>query len=218
MRVDGRLIRFFINDRTDVVQRYQCRGDFYERECLEELRKYCCLTRTFADVGANVGNHSIFVSKFCDVKDIVVFEPNPRAIALLKINLALNSCDNVDLSYLGVALGSGEGSFRLFQPHADNLGGTQLIEAERGRVRSIRGDDVLLSRPVDVLKIDVEGMEFEVLSGLSQTINRWRPVIFIEVWAQARPNLVGWCDGQGYVLAKEFAYDNYLLLPVELAQ
>jgi FkbM family methyltransferase len=214
-RIEGLIIHFFITNRNDWIQYNQCRGDFYERDGLELIRLHCPPERAFVDIGANIGNHAVFVSKFCGVPDIIVFEPNPIAIRLLRINLSLNSCSNVDTHYLGLALGSEPKQLRVFDPSPDNLGGAQMIEDCQGDVKCIPGDEVLLQRPIGFIKIDVEGMEFDVLKGLRETILRWRPNIYIEVKHEAREALRAWCEKFGYDIRKALAWDNYLLLPLD---
>ena len=77
-RLDGQLIHFFIADRKDVIQRALLRGEFYERELLERIRAHARSDRLYVDIGANVGNHAVFASKFCHFAGIVAFEANPR--------------------------------------------------------------------------------------------------------------------------------------------
>lgn len=212
-RIDGKMLHFFVNNRRDWIQHHQCRGDFFERDSLDCMRLHCPSGRTYVDVGANVGNHAIFAAKFCDLSDLVVFEPNPESIRLLEINLALNGCAHVDTRFLGLALGSANRMLSLSEPVRDNLGGTRLIEQGGGRIRCIRGDDVLRERPVGFIKIDVEGMEFDVLDGFRDTLRRWRPNILIEVWQAAYDRLLTWCRINHYELVKALPWDNYLLKP-----
>lgn len=212
-KIDGKMVRFFITDKSDWIQAHQCRGDFFERDILEVLKIHCCPEKIFVDVGANIGNHSVFVSKFCAVSGIVTFEPNPRAISLLRVNLALNACNNVDTSYVGLALGSAGRRLRIVAPPIDNLGGARLVQDDGGDIASLRGDDVLATKPVGLMKIDVEGMEFDVLEGLQKTIERWRPIILIEVWQESRAALAVWCEKSRYRIQASLTYDNYLLVP-----
>ena len=64
---------------------------------------------------------------------------------------------------------------------AGNLGGTRLEFSEHGRLRVVPGDAILSGHRIDFLKIDVEGMEIDVLDGLKKTIAEQRPRILIEV-------------------------------------
>ena len=78
---------------------------------------------------------------------------------------------------------------------------------------------LLLNEPISFIKIDVEGMEVDVLSGLSETIRRWQPTIFIEVWDSKLRAFLDWCAGESYhVVATYQRYQgiqNYLIKPVE---
>jgi FkbM family methyltransferase len=213
-RIDGQVIHFFITNRRDYIQAFQCRGDFYERGALDVIKSNCKPERTFVDIGANIGNHAVFASKFCNVAEVIVFEPNPIAIGILKTNLALNSCTNVDASYLGFALGTEASTMRTFYPSARNLGQAQMVLDGSGEISCIRGDDVLLQRPVGFIKIDVEGMEFDVLKGLQGKIDLWRPNIFIEVWPPSLDSLRLWCEQSGYVVIGDVIWlNNFLLKP-----
>jgi hypothetical protein len=91
-----------------------------------------------------------------------------------------------------------------------------MIDDGSGSIRCIPGDDVLLSRPIGFMKIDVEGMEFDVLKGLRKTIDLWRPNIFVEVWNDKQHMLGPWCDQVGYrILIPNIDGHNFLLVPGE---
>ncbi len=158
--ISGREIHFFISDETDVIQQYHASGQFYEIEELEIIEEFFPKGGVFVDIGSNVGNHSIYVGKFLHPREIIVFEPNPPAIRMLKINLALNGLQQVaDLTYLGTGLADMPCRAQAWVP-TGNLGGTWLETTnEDGALVLIRGDDALARRRVDFLKIDVEGME-----------------------------------------------------------
>ena len=213
-RIDGELIKFFIDNRQDWVQRHQCRGNFYERDELDIVRQYVRPEKVVLDIGANIGNHSIYFSRICGVSRTIAFEPNPSAIRLLDTNLALNRCANVDTRYLGFALGSSRGTCVVEDVAVNNLGGAKIVPNSEGQIPILVGDDILLNEPVGFAKIDVEGMEFEVLAGLKQTIARWRPNLFVEVWRDARDKLGDWLQESGYEVAWN-SWDNFILLPAE---
>jgi FkbM family methyltransferase len=217
-RIDGQIIHFFITNRKDWIQLHQSRGEFYEREGLDVIRDYCLPERIFVDIGANIGNHAVFVSKYCSVAELIVFEPNPVAIKILQTNLSLNACLNVNTSYLGFALGSQSKKTRLLMPCENNMGGGEVQEDPRGAIQCIPGDEVLLSKPVGFLKIDVEGMEFEVLGGLRKTIERWHPHMYIEVKGENLDQFRAWCEQFHYEIRKALPYDNYLLVSSQYEQ
>ena len=135
------------------------------------------------DIGANIGNHAV---NFADVFDAVhAFEPNRKALDLLEINARLRP--NVTVHPVG--LSDREGTIEAMQPPF-NLGGTGVAAAERGgsaekvTLTLRRLDDIDLSlgsKAITFVKIDVEGLEAEVIRGAAETFARHRPVIGMEV-------------------------------------
>ena len=113
---------------------------------------------------------------------VIVIEPNPATFEILKANIALNHLDSrVDASYLGIGLSNTWARAVTITP-AGNLGGARLhLSEEQSGLRVVPGDALLFKHRVDFLKIDVEGMEIDVLEGLKRTIAEQRPRIFIEV-------------------------------------
>lgn len=211
-RIDGKLIHFFIHDRRDFIQSRLCRGDFYEREELDLIRSQLVPGTAFVDVGANVGNHTVFVSKFCNASEVIPFEPNLPAIRLLRINLALNDCTNVDTQFLGLALSSKAETFRVLSRKDPNLGGARMLPDHTGPIKGLRGDDALASRAIGFIKIDVEFMELDVLHGLHRVIEQSRPKILVESFDLGV--LQAWCQESGYKVNKSLPNENHFLLPI----
>lgn len=97
------------------------------------------------------------------------------------------------------------------------LGATRLVPDAAGSVPVRRLDDLAVG-PVDLLKIDVEGMEMAVLAGAETTIARDRPFLFIEILDASIPDFLHWIDAVGYRIEKLFpdkTHCNYLLAPAE---
>jgi FkbM family methyltransferase len=218
--VEGVDVIFFVTDESDEIQRYHAKGEFYEAEELQIIREYFPRGGTFVDVGSNVGNHAIFVSKFLDPAQIIVIEPNPPAIAILKVNILLNGLQRlVDTSNLGVGLSDTSGKAWAYTPPA-NLGATQLrIETADGPLSLIPGDVILQDRRVDFLKIDVEGMELKALAGLEQTISKWRPPMFVEVDDENAGSFEEWLETYNYEAIRKYrrypVNENYMVVPKE---
>ena len=197
--------------------KYHLRGLFYEMEELDIIIRNYASTGVFVDVGANIGNHSVYISRFARPSKIILFEPNEVAISILRTNLLLNQCENIDTSFLGVALAAREARLTGATPDPNNLGHTCFYEDASGNVPAIAGDAVLLNEPVEFIKIDVEGMENEILSGLEQTIKRWKPSIFVEIWDNKLDLFLRWCEREGYEIVDEFqrypSIRNYVVKP-----
>lgn len=216
----GQPVYFTLTNPKDVIQRQHQSGAFYEPEELEIIRRWCPPGAVFVDIGANIGNHSLFALKFLHVARLIPFEPNPVAIDILTSNLALNGeLHRCDLTHLGFGLSDVAQAglqIELDQPNK-NLGGGRLVEG--GDLAVIRGDDALAGTHVDFIKIDVEGMEMRVLRGLAQTIAASRPVFFIEVDEAKRAEFLAWVTEAGYDIRATYrryaVNENFLLVPSE---
>ena len=208
--INGERISFFVTNRNDSIMKFHHQGAFYETEELELIKRY------YSQGG--IGNHAIYISRFTKSSRIVVFEPNQTAISILKNNLLLNGCNNVDTRFLGIALGAKKGRLRQSTPDSNNLGHTCYFEDASGDVEAVGGDSLILNEPVEFIKIDVEGMEIEILSGLQQTVRRRRPTIFIEVWDLRAQAVLDWCARESYHIVERFQrYEgiwNYLIRPM----
>ena len=176
----GQSFSFLIVDQDDVIQKVQAAGSFYEQEELKIIGSFFPPKGVFVDIGANTGQHSVFAAKILQARRIILFEPVWETCRILRENIALNGLNEIaDLSHLGIGLGDEETKVTYEIP-AQNLGATKLLSGG-GRIPVRRGDDVLRDQPVDFIKIDTEGYEIKVLNGLSSTIAKYRPDIFIEV-------------------------------------
>lgn len=188
---------FVVTNENDVIQRNFIGGTFFEEDELKSMLDLhpegICL-----DIGANVGNHTVFFARHCDFSKVLPFEPNPVAAAILRRNIEINKLENVDLRYVGIALGSSDAEGKVVLDNVDNLG-TARIESGEGEI-SVRNGDALLAdlSGVGFVKIDVEGMEIEVLKGLTSLLRRERPIIYIEVSLRHEGAFKQWCSASGF--------------------
>jgi FkbM family methyltransferase len=139
---------------------------------------------TLVDVGANVGQHSLFMSRHAD--RVLAFEPNDEVADRLAANIAVNRIENIDL--VRCALGSEVTEARLGSGLDNNSGSRSLVwslDAEKDLIVPVACGDVVLAEHgidrVDLLKIDVEGYEKNVFAGMRKTLERDRPVILFEL-------------------------------------
>lgn len=126
------------------------------------------------DVGANIGYFTVLSALAVGTQGRVwAFEPEPGNAQLLARNIALNRLANV--CQVPAALGSTTGQSRLFLSPT-NMGDHSLAGAgnrESITVNVLRGDDcVPVDAVIHLIKIDVQGAEPAVLSGLEETIAR----------------------------------------------
>lgn len=129
--------------------------------------------RRAADIGANIGLHSLILSRCgCAVR---AYEPDPQHVAWLKETLASNGCTTAEVVPAAVSSASGSQEFiRVL----DNTTGSHLAGAkanpygrlERFIVETVAIRDII--RDVDFLKIDAEGHERQILTATK--IDDWK--------------------------------------------
>ena len=177
----GMPIAVFGNDRIGI--NIALKG-LFEEEHLKDL--YHLLTNldfdvsnsTAIDIGSNIGNHAIEFAKY--FKKVICYEPNPRAYDLLATNT--KHLKNVEVFNWGI--GSKE-EFLQLQENINNIGGSSAkyqIDAKNIVNIEIKPLDNFLDsfKKVMLLKIDVEGMEIDVLRGAEKIITKFYPLICFE--------------------------------------
>lgn len=146
-----------------------------------------------ADIGANVGLYTYLLARCVGDRGFVyAFEPNPALFASLETNCRSNGVTNVRLH--NVALGSRDDTLTLTRSRF-NSGDSRLSRREASPASGavsvpVRPLDALLEgRPLDFVKIDVQGWELEVLKGMRGQLAGSRPLqIYFEFWpAGLRP-------------------------------
>lgn len=192
-------LKFHISNPRDHIQRRHQAGNLYEVEELLLIEKYFPSGGVFCDIGSNVGNHSVFVGKFLNPSKIVLFEPNPAACDILKRNIALNHLEAVsDLSCVEFGLSDEDSVGNAIDYPDNNLGAGRVVSKNDGAGIRLRPGDDILPKKVDFLKIDVEGMELNVLSGLQETLSNSRPDILIEVVIDTYHDVLDLLHSHGY--------------------
>ena len=206
-----------LNMARDPIQNAWRRGEFFEEEELGTLSDNIKDGAHIIDIGANVGNHALYFATRMNAARVVVAEPNPLALAPLVANVVINDLtDVIDLGALGVGLSDqSQGGFGM-KRHDKNLGATKMFEG-RGALEVHRGDDLFADEAPDLIKIDVEGMEMKVLSGLEETISKHRPMILIEVDGENDADFAAWFASHEYDVINEIRHSrkncNYILRP-----
>jgi FkbM family methyltransferase len=183
VKVDGFEVR--VHRVGEWIARQLLTTGGYERREIEVLCSHIAPGDTVFDVGANIGLHTLHLSRAVGPNGTVhAFEPDPSNLALLRFNLARNGCDNVVVHPYG--LGPADEQRILFECKG-NKGYQSLARSEWSTgeipIEIRRADDVLAGIEASVMKLDVEGAEPFVLAGFAE----WPPVIVFEfVPAQLR--------------------------------
>lgn len=213
--IHGRQFNFAYDRQADPIQRSHRQGKFYEEPELATIKAHFPQGGTFVDIGSNIGNHSLFVAAFCQPARIVPFEPNPLAYKLLVANVTLNGFQDLfDLRHVGLGLSDSAGDGFAMSDQRKNLGGARM-QAGEGDIATTTGDAALADETPSFIKIDVEGMEMQVLLGLEQTIARHLPDILIEVDQENYAAFEAWVAEMKYDVIDTFqrykTNRNYLL-------
>jgi FkbM family methyltransferase len=150
------LVDYILTTERDFIE--MALGDLHEGE-------------TFLDVGCNYGIFSILASKVVGTKGRVIsVEPHPGALEVLRGNVAANQCENVEI--LNLAFSDRTGSLSL--SYGDNGAAPQTpgdAPATVHVVPAMAGDEALRDVVPAAMKIDVEGAELAVLTGLKHSLS-----------------------------------------------
>ena len=148
---------------------------------------------TIYDIGGYEGVFTLFFARAVGERGrVITFEPHPENYHKIRKNVEHNKFDNVMVSQ--IALGKTKGKAILASRHSDY--GTaslhdaikvQILRENRAKTFSVAVESLdaqinnnNLPEP-DFVKIDVEGLEYDVLLGMSETIKRYKPKLFIEI-------------------------------------
>jgi FkbM family methyltransferase len=144
------------------------RNTFYEQDFLEHIRSLG-LTGTYLDIGSNIGNHALYFARLCNADRVYAFEPLTHYAQRVADNIAINAMDHsITLMRFGLA----------------DVTASRTIAINGGQhdIQTRRLDDLNaeVAGRVSLMKIDVEGMEEQVLHGGLERIARDRPIIYAE--------------------------------------
>ncbi len=159
---------------------------------------------TVIEAGANIGAHTVVFSRAAgESGHIYAFEPQRLVFQTLCANVAINSLTNVYCYQ--AALGSTPATIRV--PAMDpreprNFGGVEILKesARTEPVQIVRIDDLGL-KSCRLIKVDVEGMEQQVLQGAADLVKRCKPFLYVENDRREKSiPLIQYIDSLGYEL------------------
>ena len=145
------------------------------------------------DVGANIGVHALSWAKTIPGSFVYAVEPDPRAVAILQRNVRLNRLKNVAVLKSAVSDHSGQAEFYCCNDDAfsslKDTGRRPVVSKSLVPVTTI--DEIVRSTQIgklDLIKIDVEGLEREVIAGATATLTGMRSALFVEIYGGAQSN------------------------------
>ena len=176
----GNSFKLVINPKNEHLDKWIYVYNSYETTILEEIMKNIKKGDKVLDVGANIGHHSLFMSRLVGEKGTVTaFEPISFLRSQFEKSIKINQIKNIKISSL--ALGEKESSETIYICES-NVAGSSLVNSSKGGKEEFIHVAPLdsLSLTTSFIKIDVEGYEYFVLKGAEETIKRSRPTILLE--------------------------------------
>jgi len=194
----------------------------YEPFETEILRFFSRSASTFVDLGANIGYFAIRLTLDNPLLQTVAVEATPSTARILSENISLNHLSK-RIMVVNKAVGATHGSCQIFLPTVSGHSaasirdqhpeeGSEIVDVEMDTISTILEDVSITSN--DLIKMDVEGAEFEVLKGSKKILENSRPTIFAELlrkWMKtfdSHPNDVIKFLGSYDYLCLQFAKDG----------
>lgn len=192
----------------------------YEKEEISIISNIVNRNSTIIDIGANIGNHSLAFSKFS--KKIYSFEAHPKTFQVLKFNCS--NIKKIKLYNIGISDKSGVLYFK--NTKTDNIGGRKLSQFGNIKSKINKLDDIINpKKKIDLIKLDVEGHEYQALIGMKKIIKNNKSFLFIEFCENnfaKRKKIIKLLENYGYTKAyffkkkSEIFKKNYINLIINI--
>ena len=164
----------------------------YSSDEFQLLASLCLRDHAVLEVGANIGAISVPLARYLNGigGKLYCYEPQQTIFNILCANMALNGIENVVLK--GIGLGEKFGSSFYELPDYGKLGNYGDVCLTEGLSENMDSREIKTlvstldkelmdeSIPIGLIKIDVQGMELNVLKGGEKTIEKHRPILYFE--------------------------------------
>ncbi len=191
-------------------------GNYEDGVALETITKWLHADSVFYDLGANVGYYSFLANKIIKNGVIYAFEPVPRNTTIFQAHLKLNEnkikYQNINLLPYAI---SNKDQIVVFSNDDDCAEGNSYVNSSfytkrnnTFEVKSYSVDSLVESgyNKPDIIKIDVEGAEYDVLLGAVKTLTQYRPKILLATHDCHVPGVqkkcVDFLEEMGYTLTR----------------
>lgn len=226
--------RYLLTNGPDLISHFLRNGNVWEQATLK-ISKYLIESipaPILVDIGANLGAWSVPMGNHIRSSggEIHAWEPQRQVYYQLCANLFINNLTHCFAHHQAIGERPGEIDVPVLDIMQDhNLGAVSLLpdifeiqghqETENYEKVSLTTLDILALPKADLVKIDVEGMEFEVLSGGKNWLrNVGYPPILFEVWGDAVPGTLTKQKKLLEMVKDEMGYDVVILGDLAIAQ
>ena len=184
-------------------------GTDYQQATIDEAVRHVKKFNCAVDVGGNIGLHTVrFAQLFQQVHS---FEPTDTNFECLKKNT--ETIHNVVLHKIGLGNKSETVTIRL-PADANNCGNFSIVDFEDNTKQTV--DQTIEIKTLDsfklapdLIKIDVQGFDYNVLVGASNTITLHCPVVIIESETKKSRNIIGeFLTQHGYTVSAKIRHDQ----------
>ncbi|MEO9308168.1 MAG: FkbM family methyltransferase [Nitrososphaera sp.] len=181
------------------------------------------------DIGANIGKYTILAGKKVGIHGkIIAVEPMTKTFQLLQKNIKENGLERI-VTPLKVGISNKIGTARFYykEGHSGASTMTAQVSNEYDDVNLTTIDEIVKEQNLDRLdwiKIDVEGLEYEVLSGASNSILQFRPIIIVEIREGSKEKVFDFLNNMKYnyeqldeYIGEEHTYGafyNFIAMPI----
>lgn len=175
---------YVLSNRNDFVVGLSIRayGEYFEEE-VNVFRSFIQPGHHVADIGANIGTHTLAMARLVGTQGwVYAFEAQRTIFQTLCANMAVNSLPNVDCEHLAIDERSGSILVEESDCSApNNFGGLSLGSSQANRsVRCVSLDEYFHGRRLDFAKLDVEGMEEACLRGGKKILRANKTILYVE--------------------------------------
>lgn len=158
---------WMLHDNSDYIGKcFDLYGEYSESE-VAAMRNFVRSGDVVLDIGANIGDLTLPLAQMVGpTGKVYAFESHPDVFNILCANLALNKISHVQ-------------PINAFVKKSDDALMQDQFIRKGMETKSIRIDDLGLER-CRLIKVDVDGNELDVLQSGQATIDKFRPILYLE--------------------------------------
>ncbi len=178
----GTFIHFRNDDPIGACLHYY--GEWAQQE-FDFFDQFLTVQSNVIDVGANIGTHAVYFAKKCNQGSVVAIEPQLYIFEMLAANLLINGCYNTIPVHAGASSKPGVVKMTNINPFVDhkiNYGEFKINNSADVGIETniVTLDSYINLNKFHLIKLDVEGLEVEVLDGAKKLLKKHQPFLYVE--------------------------------------